>query len=51
MKKVITQDDRNNSDLHPGIAVLGFEFRLPCYNIQAINRSVVGIFNCNNSDD
>jgi hypothetical protein len=48
---VITQHDRNHFDSHPGIAVLGFELRLLCYNIKAINRSVAGIFDCNNSDD
>jgi hypothetical protein len=33
MKTVTRQNDRNHSDFHLGMAVLGFELRLPCYNI------------------
>jgi hypothetical protein len=32
-KIVITQNDRNHSDFHLGMAVLGFELRLPCYQV------------------
>ena len=30
-KIFFTRNDRSHSDFHPGMAVLGFEIRLPCY--------------------
>jgi len=32
IKIFITQNDRNHSDFHLGLAVLGSELRVPCYD-------------------
>ena len=39
-KIFVTQNDRTNSDFYPGMAVLGFKLRLPCYTCFSVTLAV-----------